>query len=168
MTTYRACCGTPITEGLIAFDNNLDLVRVGELHYSERNENTGTVANWFRVFDPMTGKRDGAMDESRLTTRFNGEYALDRLRAAYAEIADADRDAPWEIDHRLDCGGCGAQWTEIPGSSDGPWTGDSMEHAEGCPWLAATQHRFSYIAFMEGWNSATGAQRMRMYRDGVR
>jgi hypothetical protein len=117
----RTADGQPIVEGMIVLDNNVRPVRVGTLHYVEdqrfNGEPTGLQTYWYRVFDPVTGRSDGAVDGSRMATkmrRWDGSvlYPVPMLVAAWREeIASWDVTKPepsWVVDLWEPCPACGA------------------------------------------------------------
>lgn len=72
----------PITEGLVCYDNNLDVVVVGEPAHVERNENTGKSVTWYRVYQyinndglhTVRGRSMGTFDGGRLSTTFRNYH----------------------------------------------------------------------------------------------
>lgn len=59
-----------VVPGLVCYDNNLDVVVVGEEAYEETNQNTGVTVTWFRLTYHKDGARAGSCDGSRLSTTF--------------------------------------------------------------------------------------------------
>jgi hypothetical protein len=124
----RTADGQPIIEGMIVFDNNVTPVRVGPLHYSEEQRfngvPTGLVTHWYRVFNPVTGGSDGAVDGSRMATkmrRYDGSviYPTPRLVASWTEEIkswDVTKPEPdFVTDLFLPCPACG-----VAADPDGP------------------------------------------------
>jgi hypothetical protein len=123
MKDNQTADGQPIVEGMIVLDNNVRPVRVGTLHYVEdqrfNGEPTGRQTYWYRVFDPVTGRSDGACDGSRMATkmrRYDGSvlYPVPMLVKAWSEeIAswespDGKPEPDWVTDLWLACPACGA------------------------------------------------------------
>lgn len=126
----RTADRVPVTEGLIAYDNNLDLVRVT---LEGVREDHGV--KWYECFDTLTGKRSPMMDGGRLATvhlDYDGKrhVAREELVERYIALFDADDEPQWTFDAEP-CGACGAPREE---DEDGQ---ASMQHDDGCLYLAA-------------------------------
>lgn len=65
----RTADGVVITEGLVCYDNNLDVVKVGKPYHTERNEREGRDVIWYRL-TTLDGQPDGSADGGRLSTTF--------------------------------------------------------------------------------------------------